>query len=151
MTWETTIGIEVHVELMTQSKMFCGCAVDFDAPPNTNICPVCLALPGALPVPNQQALEWITAIGLALNCEITPHSVFSRKNYFYADLPKNYQVSQFDLPVCHDGWLDVEVDGEVHRKRTPASRSTSARPAGSTPPPRRTSTSTAQASPWWRS
>jgi aspartyl-tRNA(Asn)/glutamyl-tRNA(Gln) amidotransferase subunit B len=117
MTWETTIGIEVHVELMTQSKMFCGCAVDFDAPPNTNICPVCLALPGALPVPNQQALEWITAIGLALNCEITPHSVFSRKNYFYADLPKNYQVSQFDLPVCHDGWLDVEVDGEVHRVR----------------------------------
>lgn len=117
MNWETTIGIEVHVELMTESKMFCGCVVDFDAPPNTNICPVCLALPGALPVPNRQVLEWITAIGLALNCEITPHSVFSRKNYFYADLPKNYQISQFDLPVCHDGWLDIEVDGESHRVR----------------------------------
>jgi aspartyl-tRNA(Asn)/glutamyl-tRNA(Gln) amidotransferase subunit B len=115
MTWETTIGIEVHVELMTESKMFCGCVVDFDAPPNTNICPVCLALPGALPVPNEKALEWITAIGLALNCEITPHSLFARKNYFYADLPKNHQVTQFDLPVCHDGWLDITVDGETHR------------------------------------
>lgn len=113
--WETVIGIEVHVELLTESKMFCGCAVDFDAPPNTNICPVCLALPGSLPVPNRRALEWITAIGLALDCEVTPHTVFSRKNYFYADLPKNYQITQFDLPVCHDGHLDVEVDGEMTR------------------------------------
>ncbi len=113
--WETVIGIEVHVELLTHSKMFCGCPVDFDTPPNTNICPVCLALPGALPVPNEQALRWITAIGLALDCEVTPHTVFHRKNYFYADLPKNYQISQFDLPVCHDGHLDVEVDGVLTR------------------------------------
>ncbi len=113
--WETVIGIEVHVELLTESKMFCGCRVDFDAPPNTNVCPVCLALPGALPVPNERALEWITAIGLALNCRISPMSVFHRKNYFYADLPKNYQISQFDLPVCHDGRLDVDVDGQATR------------------------------------
>ncbi len=113
--WETVIGIEVHVELLTESKMFCGCRVDFDSPPNTNICPVCLALPGSLPVPNRKALEWITAIGLALNCQVTPHTVFSRKNYFYADLPKNYQITQFDLPVCHDGHLDVEVEGEMTR------------------------------------
>ena len=115
MSWEPVIGIEVHVELATDSKMFCGCAVEFGARPNTNVCPVCLGLPGALPVPNRKAIEWIMAIGLALNCEVSERSVFHRKNYFYADLPKNYQISQFDIPVCYDGHLDVSVDGETRR------------------------------------
>ena len=115
MSWEPVIGIEVHVELATESKMFCGCAVEFGAEPNTNICPVCLGLPGALPVTNRRAIEWIMAIGLALDCEVTERSVFHRKNYFYADLPKNYQISQFDVPVCHDGFLDVVVDGTIRR------------------------------------
>jgi aspartyl-tRNA(Asn)/glutamyl-tRNA(Gln) amidotransferase subunit B len=113
--WEPVIGIEVHVELKTASKMFCSCAVSFGEEPNTNVCPTCLGLPGALPVINATAIEWITKIGLAFNCEIAPRSVFHRKNYFYADLPKNYQISQFDLPICSDGWLDVEVDGEEFR------------------------------------
>jgi aspartyl-tRNA(Asn)/glutamyl-tRNA(Gln) amidotransferase subunit B len=112
-SWEPVIGIEVHVELSTRSKMFCGCAVSFGDEPNTNVCPVCLGLPGALPVPNRRAIEWIMAIGLALNCEVSERSVFHRKNYFYADLPKNYQISQYDIPVCHDGHLDVVVDGEA--------------------------------------
>lgn len=110
--WEPVIGLETHVELETASKMFCGCPVDFDADPNTVTCPVCLGLPGALPVPNRRAIDMIMKIGLALNCSITEHSIFHRKNYFYADLPKNYQISQFDLPVCEDGYLEVEVDGE---------------------------------------
>ncbi len=113
--WEAVIGIEVHVELLTTSKMFCGCRVEFGSEPNTNVCPTCLALPGSLPVPNETAIEWITRIGLALNCQISPISVFHRKNYFYADLPKNYQISQFDVPVCHDGWLEVPLAGELVR------------------------------------
>jgi aspartyl-tRNA(Asn)/glutamyl-tRNA(Gln) amidotransferase subunit B len=113
--WEPVIGIEVHVELSTRSKMFCGCAVSFGDEPNTNVCPVCLGLPGALPVPNRQAIEWIMAIGLALNCQVSERSVFHRKNYFYADLPKNYQISQFDVPVCHDGHLDLVIDDETRR------------------------------------
>ena len=107
MSWEAVIGLETHVELSTRSKMFCGCPARFDAPPNTNVCPVCLGLPGALPVPNREAIDRIIRIGLALDCSITRRSVFHRKNYFYADLPKNYQISQFDLPVCVDGRLDV--------------------------------------------
>lgn len=110
---EPVIGLETHVELSTASKMFCGCPADFHAPPNTNICPVCLGLPGALPVPNREAMDRIIRIGLALNCSIAGHSVFHRKNYFYADLPKNYQISQFDLPVCVDGFLEVEGDHPV--------------------------------------
>jgi aspartyl-tRNA(Asn)/glutamyl-tRNA(Gln) amidotransferase subunit B len=115
--YESVIGIEVHVELATKSKMFCGCAVEFGAEPNTNICPVCLGLPGALPVANAQAIEWIMEIGLALDCEVSERSIFHRKNYFYADLPKNYQISQFDIPVCHDGHLDVTVDNTTTRIR----------------------------------
>ncbi|MDH3463965.1 MAG: Asp-tRNA(Asn)/Glu-tRNA(Gln) amidotransferase subunit GatB [Acidimicrobiia bacterium] len=115
MSWEPVIGIEVHVELNTDSKMFCGCEVAFGAEPNTRTCPTCLGLPGALPVPNEKAMDSIIAIGLALNCSVSPQSVFHRKNYFYADLPKNYQISQFDIPVCVDGYLDTNVDGEVLR------------------------------------
>jgi aspartyl-tRNA(Asn)/glutamyl-tRNA(Gln) amidotransferase subunit B len=114
-TWEPVIGIEVHVELMTASKMFCGCAVEFGGEPNTRICPTCLGLPGALPVTNRAAIESIMSIGLALGCRVSDRSVFHRKNYFYADLPKNYQISQFDVPVCHDGFLDIEFDGESRR------------------------------------
>ena len=112
MSWEAVIGLETHVELSTRSKMFCGCPARFDAAPNTNVCPVCLGLPGALPVPNREAINRIMRIGLALNCSIAPRPVFHRKNYFYADLPKNYQISQFDLPVCVDGYLDVGGDDE---------------------------------------
>jgi aspartyl-tRNA(Asn)/glutamyl-tRNA(Gln) amidotransferase subunit B len=114
-SWEPVIGIEVHVELMTASKMFCGCSVAFGGEPNTRVCPTCLGLPGALPVTNRVAIESIMAIGLALDCQISGRSVFHRKNYFYADLPKNYQISQFDVPVCHDGYLDIEVDGQTRR------------------------------------
>ena len=117
MEYEAVIGIETHVELATDSKMFCGCPAHFGADPNTNVCPVCLGLPGALPVPNEQAIEWIVAIGLALDCEIAHRSQFHRKNYFYADQPKNYQISQFDVPVCSGGSLEIEVDGEVSRVR----------------------------------
>jgi aspartyl-tRNA(Asn)/glutamyl-tRNA(Gln) amidotransferase subunit B len=115
MGWEPVIGIEVNVELATESKMLCGCAVSFGEEPNTNICPVCLGLPGALPVPNRKAIESIMTIGLALDCVVADTSVFHRKNYFYADLPKNYQISQFDIPVCSEGHLDIEVDGETRR------------------------------------
>lgn len=111
--WEAVIGIETHVELMTMSKMFCGCPVTFGDEPNTAVCPVCLGLPGALPVPNEQAIEGIVRIGTALGCHIADRSLFYRKNYFYPDLPKNYQISQYTFPVCEGGALDVDVDGEV--------------------------------------
>ena len=117
MTWEPVIGVETHVELATASKMFCGCRVRFGAPPNTDICPVCLGLPGALPVTNERAIELLVAIGLALQSEVVPNSMFHRKNYFYADMPKNYQISQYDVPVCRGGHLDVEMDGESARVR----------------------------------
>jgi len=117
MEFEAVIGIETHVELATDSKMFCGCPAHFGADPNTNVCPVCLGLPGALPVPNEQAIEWIVAIGLALGCEIVHQSQFHRKNYFYADQPKNYQISQFDVPVCSGGLLELDVDGRSTRVR----------------------------------
>lgn len=115
MTYEAVIGIETHVELSTESKMFCACPVDTESDPNTNVCPVCLGLPGALPVLNQKAVEWAMRIGHGLNCDIAPHSVMSRKNYFYPDMPKNYQISQFDLPLCVNGHLDIETDAGVRR------------------------------------
>jgi aspartyl-tRNA(Asn)/glutamyl-tRNA(Gln) amidotransferase subunit B len=107
--YETVIGLECHVELSTQTKMFCGCRNSFGAPPNTNVCPVCLGHPGSLPVPNEEAIKRIVKIGLALGSEIAPHSLFHRKNYFYPDMPKNYQISQYDLPICVGGHLDVEL------------------------------------------
>jgi aspartyl-tRNA(Asn)/glutamyl-tRNA(Gln) amidotransferase subunit B len=107
--YETVIGLECHVELATQTKMFCGCRVVFGAEPNTNVCPVCLGHPGSLPVPNEKAIESIVKIGLALGSKIAPRSVFSRKNYFYPDMPKNYQISQYDLPTCVGGRLEVEL------------------------------------------
>src|ERR671931_1631056 len=114
-TYETVIGLECHVELSTRTKMFCGCKNEFGAPPNRNVCPICLGLPGSLPVPNEEAIASIVRIGLALDCEIAPHSLFHRKNYFYPDMPKDYQISQYDLPICVGGYLDVEVDGQTRR------------------------------------
>ena len=113
--YETVIGLECHVELATETKMFCGCRNEFGEAPNTNVCPVCLGHPGSMPVPNERAIEYIVRIGLALDCRIAPHSLFHRKNYFYPDMPKNFQISQYDLPICIDGHLDVEVDAETRR------------------------------------
>ncbi len=108
--YQLIVGLEVHVELNTNTKMFCGCRVDFGAEPNTNVCEVCLGLPGSLPVINGSAVEAATRLGLALNCSITEHCQMHRKNYFYPDLPKNYQISQYDIPLCHDGWLEIETE-----------------------------------------
>jgi aspartyl-tRNA(Asn)/glutamyl-tRNA(Gln) amidotransferase subunit B len=113
--FEPVIGLETHVELGTLSKMFCGCATEFGAEPNTQVCPVCLGLPGALPVVNEVAIESTIRIGLALHCDIATWCRFARKNYFYPDMPKNFQTSQYDEPLCTDGYLDVVVDGETVR------------------------------------
>lgn len=109
--YEKVIGLEIHVQLKTHSKMFCGCRVEFGAPPNTLVCPVCLGLPGALPVVNEQAVRLAAVAALALNCEIHRRSLFARKNYFYPDLPKGYQISQYDRPLATDGWLDLPAEG----------------------------------------
>jgi aspartyl-tRNA(Asn)/glutamyl-tRNA(Gln) amidotransferase subunit B len=114
--FETVIGLEVHCQLLTKSKMFCGCSADYSgAAPNTHLCPVCMGMPGTLPVINEQAIRYIVTTGLALNCRIAEFSKFDRKNYHYPDLMKGYQISQYDLPICIGGWLDVEVDGRVRR------------------------------------
>ena len=108
--YEPVIGLEVHVELGTVTKMFCGSPAEFGADPNSAVCPVCLGLPGSLPVINRAAIEYTIRIGLALNCSIASWCRFARKNYFYPDMPKNFQISQYDEPLCTDGWLDVTVD-----------------------------------------
>jgi aspartyl-tRNA(Asn)/glutamyl-tRNA(Gln) amidotransferase subunit B len=113
--YDPVIGLETHVELGTRSKMFCGCSTTFGAAPNTQVCPVCLGLPGSLPVANRVAVEATIRIGLALNCSIAPWCRFARKNYFYPDMPKNFQISQYDEPLCVDGWLDVAVGDDVVR------------------------------------
>jgi len=118
--WELVVGLEVHVELHTRTKMWCGCSTEFGDEPNTNVCPVCTGQPGALPVPNERAIEDATLLGLALAGEVAERCWFHRKNYFYPDLAKNYQISQYDVPLIHDGHLDVEVelaDGSVQRRR----------------------------------
>src|ERR671911_1413935 len=113
--YEPVLGLEVHVELSTATKMFCGCANRFGAEPNTQVCPVCLGLPGSLPVANAAAIESTVRIGLAMNCSIADWCRFARKNYFYPDMPKNYQISQYDEPIAHDGWTEVVVDGDTYR------------------------------------
>ena len=112
--WEPVIGLEIHVQLKTETKMFCRCANEFGAPPNTHTCPVCLAFPGALPVPNRRAIEETIKLGVALDCKVAERAVFHRKNYFYPDLPKAYQISQYDEPLCADGSLTIPTeDGDV--------------------------------------
>ena len=111
--YEAVIGLECHVELSTRTKMFCGCPNEFGGEPNARTCPICLGHPGTLPVPNKQAVEYTMKIALALDSEVAPRSLFHRKNYFYPDMPKNYQISQYDLPIGRGGHLDMEVDGEV--------------------------------------
>ncbi|MGE5719894.1 MAG: Asp-tRNA(Asn)/Glu-tRNA(Gln) amidotransferase subunit GatB, partial [Nocardioidaceae bacterium] len=113
--FDPVMGLEVHVELNTVTKMFCGCPTEFGAEPNTQVCPTCLGLPGAMPVVNEKAVESAIRIGLALNCSIAPWCRFARKNYFYPDMPKNFQTSQYDEPIAFDGWTEVEVDGETFR------------------------------------
>ncbi|MBC7250465.1 MAG: Asp-tRNA(Asn)/Glu-tRNA(Gln) amidotransferase subunit GatB [Anaerolineae bacterium] len=118
MRYEAVIGMEVHAQLLTQSKMFCGCRAEvFGAEPNTLVCPVCLGMPGVLPVINQKAVEYTIMTGLALNCQISEFSRFARKNYNYPDLVKGYQISQYELPLCYDGWLEIVVDGTAKRIR----------------------------------
>ncbi|MEP6600250.1 MAG: Asp-tRNA(Asn)/Glu-tRNA(Gln) amidotransferase subunit GatB [Nitrospirota bacterium] len=117
MTPEVVIGLEVHAQLLTQSKMFCGCTTAFGAAPNTQTCPVCLGMPGVLPVINRKAVEFAIRTGLALHCTIAPQNRFARKNYFYPDLPKGYQISQYELPICEHGWLDIGQNGTAKRVR----------------------------------
>ncbi len=118
MPYEAIIGMEVHAQLLTRSKMFCGCSADYaSAPPNTHVCPVCLGMPGVLPVINQAAVEATILTGLALNCHIPEFSKFDRKNYPYPDLPKGYQISQYDLPLCVNGYIDVQSNGQTRRIR----------------------------------
>jgi len=115
MKYKVNIGLEVHVELLTESKLFCGCSTQFGAPPNSQVCPMCLGLPGVLPAINKKALDYTILTALALNCEISRFCRFARKNYYYPDLPKNYQISQYDEPLAKDGWLEIEVNSKTKR------------------------------------
>ncbi|OGS02026.1 MAG: aspartyl/glutamyl-tRNA amidotransferase subunit B [Elusimicrobia bacterium RIFOXYB12_FULL_50_12] len=117
MDFETVIGLEVHAQLKTDSKIFCSCPTEFGKGENTNICPVCTGQPGVLPVLNEKAVEFIAKTGLALNCRVNTRSIFARKQYFYPDLPKNYQISQYELPVCESGFVDIKIDKETKRIR----------------------------------
>ena len=109
--YETVIGLEVQCELATKTKIFCGCTTEFGGEPNTHVCPVCAGMPGTLPVLNKQVVAYALSAGVALNCDIKQHCKFDRKNYFYPDLPKAYQISQLYLPICRNGHVDIEVDG----------------------------------------
>lgn len=115
MNFEAVIGLEVHVQILTDSKIFCGCSTKFGAKPNSNVCPICLGMPGVLPVLNKKVVEYTTKAGLALNCKINKRSLFARKNYFYPDLPKGYQISQYELPICENGY--IEIDTESGKKK----------------------------------
>ena len=114
--YETVIGLEVHVELATKTKIFCGCSTQFGGAPNTHTCPVCTGMPGSLPVLNKQVVEYALAVGLAANCQINQYCKFDRKNYFYPDNPQNYQISQLYLPICHDGWVEIETESGAKKK-----------------------------------
>ncbi|RKY85988.1 Asp-tRNA(Asn)/Glu-tRNA(Gln) amidotransferase GatCAB subunit B, partial [candidate division KSB1 bacterium] len=113
MEYETVIGLEVHAQLSTESKIFCSCSTKFGAAPNTQVCPICLGMPGVLPVLNERAVEYAIKMGLATHCHITPRSIFARKNYFYPDLPKGYQISQYEEPLCENGYVEIEVNGQA--------------------------------------
>ncbi len=115
MNYEAVIGLEVHAQMLTESKIFCGCSTKFGGEPNTQTCPVCVGMPGVLPVLNKKALEYAIKTGLAMNCEISKYSRFARKNYFYPDLPKGYQISQYELPICERGYIEIIVDGNVKK------------------------------------
>ena len=116
-TYETVIGLEVHVELATKTKIFCGCSTAFGGAPNSHTCPVCTGMPGSLLVLNKQVVEYAMAVGLATNCTITQYCKFDRKNYFYPDNPQNYQISQLYLPICHDGWVEIETSAGKKKVR----------------------------------
>ena len=115
MDFEAVIGLEIHAQLKTESKIFCGCSTTFGAKPNTHTCPVCMGMPGVLPVLNKKVVEYAMRMALATSCEIAPQSRFARKNYFYPDLPKGYQISQFELPIAEHGHLMVETGGYEKR------------------------------------
>jgi aspartyl-tRNA(Asn)/glutamyl-tRNA(Gln) amidotransferase subunit B len=117
MEFETVIGLEIHAQLKTDSKIFCGCSTAFGAPPNSHTCPVCLGLPGVLPVLNRKVVEYAIKMGLATQSRINPVSQFARKNYFYPDLPKGYQTSQYDLPIVEHGSVEIEVEGKNQTDR----------------------------------
>jgi aspartyl-tRNA(Asn)/glutamyl-tRNA(Gln) amidotransferase subunit B len=115
MKYEAVIGLEVHAQMLTETKIFCGCSTKFGSEPNTQTCPVCIGMPGVLPVLNKKALEFAIKTGLAMNCKISPYSRFARKNYFYPDLPKGYQISQYELPICEHGYTEIVVDGNIKK------------------------------------
>ena len=115
MKYEAVIGLEVHAQMLTDTKIFCGCSTKFGSEPNTQTCPICIGMPGVLPVLNKKALEFAVRTGLATNCKISGYSRFARKNYFYPDLPKGYQISQYELPICEHGFLEIVVDGEIKK------------------------------------
>src|SRR5262245_9260042 len=117
MNYDIVIGLEVHVQLLTESKMFCGCSTKFGAPPNSQTCQVCIGMPGVLPVMNRRAFELALKTAVALNCDISEFTKWDRKNYYYPDLPKNYQISQYDLPFSHDGFVEITLPGNGKKKR----------------------------------
>src|ERR687891_2426150 len=117
MKYESVIGLEVHAQLLTKSKIFCGCSTEFGRAPNQNTCPVCAGFPGVLPVLNKKVVEFAIRVGLATHCEIERSSRLARKNYFYPDLPKGYQITQYELPICNHGHVDIEVNGSTKRVR----------------------------------
>src|SRR4030066_1046932 len=115
MQYEAVIDPELHALIGPDSKMFCGCSTKFGSEPNTQTCPVCIGMPGVLPVANKKAIEYVIKTGLAVNCKIAPYSRFARKNYFYPDLPKGYQISQYELPICENGFVEITVNGGIKK------------------------------------